>query len=489
MNPPNASPSWRDPRLALVALQGFASGLPLALTGATLTFRLAQVGVDKTTVGLFTLVGIAYSLKFLWSWVVDQVRLPVVGRLGRRRSWVLVLQLGLVAAILGLGGTNPADDPWRTALVAVVVAFLSATQDIVIDAWRIELLRPEQQGLGAAATQWGYRFGMIASGAGALYAADAWGWTAAYSLMAGLMGIGVLTTLASPDTAGWPADVDRRFTNILAALFSAFLVVYFVTRVTSPDLGGLGIERSRQVVRGIALAVALGIAVVAARRPRQTDGPSLGAAAHAAIVAPFADFMRRERWLAVLIAVVLYKFGDALAGTMTSPLYVELQFTASEIATVTKVFGVIASMAGIAVGGALTVRFGAARALLVCGVAQMLSNLGYAALADLGHSISALYVVIGLENLTGGMGSAAFVTWLSALCARRYTATQYALLSSLASVGRTTLAASGGWMAEWLGWVPFFVVSTSAALPGLVLVWWLAGTITAAEDARKAELA
>lgn len=406
--------AWRDPRLVAVLFQGFASGLPLALTGATLTFWLSQDKIDKTTVGLFSLVGSAYAFKYLWSWVVDQVRLPGLSRLGRRRSWALVLQVGLVLAIMALGRADPRTDLDRVAALAVVVAFLSATQDIVIDAWRIELLTPAQQGLGAAATQWGYRFGMIASGAGALYLADAWGWSVAYTAMAGLMALGAVTTLLSPDDAPWPEVHD------------------------------------------------------------------VAAFAREAVVAPFLAFVQRERWAAVLIAVILYKFGDALAGTMTSPLYVELGFTPAEVASVTKVFGVVASMAGIAVGGATVARLGAARALLVCGTAQMVSNLGYAALVGAGHDVRALTAVIGFENLAGGMGSAAFVTWLSALTEKKYTATQYALLSSLAAVGRTTLAASGGWFATQLGWVPFFGLTTAAALPGLVLVGWLSGQIRAA---------
>ena len=405
------APTWRDPRLLAVLAQGFCSGLPLALTGATLAFWLSKVGVDKTTVGLFSLVGSAYSLKYLWSWVVDRVQIPGLAGLGRRRSWALTLQVGLIAAILWLGRTEPALDPTFTAAVAVVVAFLSATQDIVIDAWRIEMLRPEQQGLGAAATQWGYRFGMILSGAGALYASDAWGWPTAYALMAGAMALGVIPTLLAPDDVPWPRTEN------------------------------------------------------------------LSAFAYESVVAPFLDFLKRDRWFAVLVAVILYKFGDALAGTMTSPLYVELGFSGPEVASITKVLGVVASMAGVGLGGLLVVRLGAARALLVCGVAQMVSNLGYCVLVVRGHDLGALTGVIGVENLAGGLGSAAFVTWLSALTDKKYTATQYALLSSLAAVGRTTLAASGGWMAESLGWIPFFVLTTAAALPGLALVAWLSGDI------------
>ncbi len=390
-----------------IFLQGFSSGLPLALTGATLTFWLASVGVDKTTVGLFSLVGSAYSAKYLWSPVIDHARVPGLGRLGRRRSWTLPVQLGLVVSLVLLGRTDPGSSPTTTAALAALVAFLSATQDIGLDAWRIEQLAPERQALGAVATQWGYRFGMIASGAGALYLAGAYGWAIAYYAMAGLMGVGILSTLLARDPAPWPEAT------------------------------------------GVVDAV------------RQ------------AVVDPFRDFMRRRQWATVLVAVVLYKFGDALAGTMTSPLYVELNFTPAEVASVTKVFGVIAGMAGVGAGGALTARVGIRAALLACGVAQMVSNLGYCALTAAGHDVWALTGVIGVENFTGGMGSAAFVTWLSGMCARQYTATQYALLTSFAAVGRTTLAAGGGYLATSLGWIPFFLLTTAAALPGLALVGWL----------------
>jgi PAT family beta-lactamase induction signal transducer AmpG len=252
---------------------------------------------------------------------------------------------------------------------------------------------------------------MILSGAGALYASDAWGWPTAYALMAGAMALGVIPTLLAPDDVPWPRTKN------------------------------------------------------------------LSAFAYESVVAPFLDFLKRDRWFAVLVAVILYKFGDALAGTMTSPLYVELGFSGPEVASITKVLGVVASMAGVGLGGLLVVRLGAARALLVCGVAQMVSNLGYCVLVVRGHDLGALTGVIGVENLAGGLGSAAFVTWLSALTDKKYTATQYALLSSLAAVGRTTLAASGGWMAESLGWIPFFVLTTAAALPGLALVAWLSGDI------------
>jgi len=399
---------------------GFASGLPLALTGATLSLRLADIGISLTAIGLFTLVRFSYICKFLWSPLIDRLPIPVLTkRLGRRRGWALALQAGLVLAILALGVTDPRADPWPTALAAIVVAFLSASQDIVIDAYRIELLRPEEQGAGAAATQWGYRFGMLASGAGALYAASFGGWTFAYALMAGLMLIGIATVWLTPEPAGLDAE--------------------------APIAGENAAER---------LKVWLGRAVVA----------------------PFADLAGRlgtAGLILILIFTILYKFGEAVAGTMSNPLYVLLGFSKVEIATVAKIYGVGATLAGVAAGGILVARLGVLRALLVSGILQMLSNLMYVVQVWAGHDVPVLALTIGIENLTNGMGSAAFVAYLSGLCSVAFTATQYALLTSLAAFGASFLSASGGFLADQLGWTPFFLLTTLACLPGLALLIWI----------------
>jgi PAT family beta-lactamase induction signal transducer AmpG len=411
---------YRRPRLVAVLLMGFSSGLPLALTFGTLSYWLAETGVSLTAIGLFGLVRASYSLKWCWSPLIDRLPIPfLTARLGRRRSWALLIQALLALAILALGMTDPKVDPVATALAAVVVAFLSASQDIVIDAYRIELLLPEEQGAGAAATQWGYRFGMLASGAGALYAASYGGWHFAYAAMAGLMLVGMLTVWSTPEPGG--------------------------IRRPEPLPGATALERVRAWF---------------AR----------------AVVAPFIDIFRRNgaaQLGAIIVFIVLYKFGDALAGSMSNPLYVALGFTKVEVATVAKVYGVIATLAGVALGGVLVLRIGVFRALLFCGGLQALSNLMYAMQVWAGHDVAMLAVTIGGENLTGGMASSAFVAYLSGLCSRDFTATQYALLSSLATVGLNVLAASGGYFAERLGWVPFFVLSTLACLPSLLILVWI----------------
>jgi PAT family beta-lactamase induction signal transducer AmpG len=411
---------YREPRLIAILLMGFSSGLPLALTGATLSLRLADIGVSLTAIGLFTLVRFSYSCKFLWAPLIDSMPIPLVtAQLGRRRGWALALQVALTLAILALGFTDPMASPWLTALAAVVVAFLSASQDIVIDAYRIELLRPEEQGAGAAATQWGYRFGMLASGAGALYAASFDGWTFAYALMAALMLVGFATVWLTPE----PAGMD----------------------VAAPITGKS-----------------------AARRIEAWLGR--------AVLAPFADLVRRNGGVGlvlILLFTILYKFGEAVAGTMSNPLYVLLGFTKVEIATVAKIYGVGATLAGVAAGGILVIRLGIFRALLVSGVVQMLSNLMYVLQVWVGHNLPVLTLTIGAENLTNGMGSAAFVAYLSGLCSVAFTATQYALLTSLATIGVNLLSASGGFLADQLGWIPFFLIATVACLPGLGLLVWI----------------
>ena len=397
---------YGDARILAILLMGFASGLPLALTGATLAIWLKQSGISLTAIGLFAQAGLAYNLKFLWAPAMDRVALPGLTRyFGRRRGWALLIQALLALALLALGTSDPYTGVERTALCAVIVAFLSASQDIVIDAYRIELLRPEEQGAGAAATQFGYRIGMIASGAGALYLAAFLGWFTAYAVMAAL------------------------------------------------------------------IVLCMGV-ILATREPQRPPAPT-GPWLTGAVVAPFADFARRRHWLVILIFIVLYKFGDALAGVMSGPFYVELGFALTEIASIAKVFGVGASIAGVFLGGLAVYRWGLMRALLLCGALQALSNLMYVVQLWAGHDQAMLAATIAVENVTGGMASAAFVAYLSSLCSPSFTATQYALLSALAATARTVLASSGGFFAERLGWAPFFVLATLACVPGLALLLYL----------------
>lgn len=405
---------YLDRRILTVLLLGFSSGLPLALTGATLAVWMTEAGVDLKSIGLFALVGTPYAFKFAWAPLIDHLRLPLLTRaFGRRRGWMLATQAALILTLLALGQVDPAAQPGLTALLAVIVAFCSASQDIVIDAYRVEILESEQYGAGAAAVQFGYRLAMLVSGAGALFVAQFSGsWPVTYGAMAALVGVGMATVLLNPEPAA---------------------------------------------------------------PPKPAAAPGLGGWLRHAVVDPFADMARRQGWmlLAVLGFILLYKLGDALAGVMANPFYIKMGFSKAEVASVSKLFGFAATIIGTFLGGVAVARYGILRSLLACGFLQMVSNLMFAWQATMGHDLSALTLTIAVENLAGGMGSAAFVAYISGLCSLTYTGTQYALLSSLAMVGRTLLAASGGWLAESLGWFDFFVVSTVAAAPGIVLLLML----------------
>ena len=416
---------YRDRRIAIIALLGFSSGLPLALTFSTLTFWLVESGVTKSAIGLFAAVSSPYSLKFLWAPLMDHMRLSVITRaLGRRRGWIVFTQAGLIGALLWLGTTDPSVNAWATALAAVTVAFWSASQDIVIDAYRVEILEEHQYAAGAAAVVLGYRIGMLVSGAGALFLATQLTWFQVYAVMACLVLVGTLAALVGGEPEVAPSSV-----------------------ATDPS-AGLAME----------------------------SGTTVGARLYVAVVEPFSDFMLRRGWAAVLLFVVLFKLGDALAGVMTNPFLIEMGFSKTEIATVVKTYGLFATIVGAMAGGALMNSVGLLRSLWICGLLQMFSNLLFAVQAGVGHNTLMLALTIGTENLASGMGTAAFIAFLSSLCNTEYTATQYALLSSLTAVARTLLSTPGGWLADHTSWVAFFVGTTAAAVPGLLLLAWLAST-------------
>jgi len=409
---------YGDPRIIAIFCMGFSSGLPLLLVFGTLSFWLREAGVSRTAIGLFVLVGVSYSFKFLWSPIIDRLSLPfLTARFGRRRGWALAIQVPLMAAIFTLGSNDPAARLGVTAALAVIVAFLSASQDIVIDAYRIELLKPDEQGAGAAATQWGYRLGTLAGSTGAFDAAAFGGWHFAYTIMAGLMFVGIASVLMTREPTVPPIALPARH-------------------------AGEWRERALDWVRE-------------------------------AVVAPFADFMRRRGWIAILCFIVLYKLGEAMAGSMSSPLYQELGFSKTDVGNIGKLVGVVATLSGVASGGIAVARLGLIRALFFAGVLQMLANLLYVALLSAGNSDAMLALSIFGENFTGGMASAAFVAYLSSLCNLAFTATQYALFSSLAAVPARFLSAPSGWLVDHIGWASFFVAATLICVPGLLVLLWM----------------
>ena len=388
-------------RIGIMLPLGFASGLPLALTSGTLQAWLTVVGFDLKTIGIFTLVGLPYALKFLWAPLMDRVVPPW---LGRRRGWMLMMQLGVALGLAAMAVTGPGDRPEILGMLALVVAFFSASLDIVFDAYRTDLLLRPERGFGAAVWVNGYRCALLLASAGALLLADHIGWQNTYLLLAALMATGVLTILVSP-------------------------------------------EPHEPAAAPASLAEAVG--------------------------GPLKELFARPGVLGLLALIVLYKVGDAVAASLqTAFLIGGMGFSVSEVGYV-KGLGLVATLIGALAGGVAMAKLGMVRSLLLFGVLQAVSNLGFMWLAWMGKSYAALTTSILVENVTGGMGTAAFVALIMSLCDHRYTATQFALLSSLEALGRVFSGRPSAALVELVGWTQFFFWSFLIALPGIWLVWAL----------------
>ena len=426
-------------RIGAMLLLGFASGLPLALSASTLQAWLTVQGASLKAIGFATLIGQAYVFKFLWAPAIDRTQLPLTGRLGRRRAWLLPLQAGLVACLAAMAwvgvapsGSVPGGSFWPAlggllgvaaadlrllpvVVLALLLAFVSASQDVVIDAYRSDLLPPEERGAGAAVMVLGYRLGMlVSSGLGLWLAAEVLGWQGLYALMALLMGLSLLATLWAPAPA------------------------------------------------------------VAAPAPTSLA---------AAVLEPAREFFSRRRAWALLAAIVLYKLGDAFAGALSTTFLIRgAGFSPAEVGLVYKTMGLVSTIAGALLGGALLARLGLWRALLLFGLAQGLANLAYWGLAlSATPQLGWMAAAVGLENFTAGMGTAAFVAFLSALCDSRYSATQFALLSALSAVGRVYVGPLTGWLVQAWGWPAFYLFTVLASAPGLGLLLWLRAEVDVEE--------
>ena len=403
-----AAEVYRDRRQLIILLMGFASGMPFLLSGATLTYWMSRVNVDLTTIGLFALVGIPYAFKFVWAPLVDQLPLPLLNRLGQRRSWMLLTQIGIFLSVLLLAWSDPVQTPWFTASAAVLVAFFSATQDIAVDAYRIEILTDAEQGAGSATTQLGYRI--------ALWIVDA-------------------MSLLLPSVLPWPIVLSLIALLIFFGMATTFYAVEPV--VERPPLASAEAWIKQAVVR------------------------------------PFAEFLAYRGWVVILLFALLYKYGDALGGTMNRPFFNEVGFSGPEIFGVTKSFGVVATIMGGVVGGVMVARYGLFKALFIAGILQAVTNLLFSWQAQVGHDIAVLTIAITADNFTGALGGVAFIGYLSSLCTAGMAGTQYALLTSLMAFGRTALSSVGGWLAAHTGWTLFWALTTLLAIPGLLLLLWL----------------
>jgi PAT family beta-lactamase induction signal transducer AmpG len=396
-------PLWK--RMLIIGLLGFSSGLPLLLTGGTFKMWLSREGIDVKTIGFLSWVGMAYSLKFIWAPLLDRYQLT---RWGRRRGWLMLTQLALVALIALMGFFEPKTTLMPMVVTAILVAFFSSTQDAVIDAYRREFLPDEEMGLGASMSTYGYRIAMLISGGVGigLVGDGTYGltWNQLYFCMAALMGIGLATTFFIPE-------------------------------------------------------------------PKVTEAPLRSL--REAVIEPFREFLMRPRAILFLIFVISFKLGDSLSGQMLNKFYVDMEFTNQDVGFIAKTVGLISSLLGLFLGGLLLQKLKVYRALVVCGIFQALSTALFALLVFTGPQSWALAVVVVAEDMTSGMGTASFLAFMALLTNRRFTATQYALLSSFASLGRNFFSGFSGVMVEQLGWATFFVTCATIALPGILLAVYI----------------
>jgi PAT family beta-lactamase induction signal transducer AmpG len=399
-----------DKNLATMLFLGLVSGLPLALILSTLKALLSDKGFDLATIGFFSLVTLPYSLKIFFAPIIDSCSIPFLTKaIGQRKSWIILTQIILIIFISSLGLVTISNNIGLIATFALLVAFASASQDIVIDAYRIEIIKKEDQGLAASLYVYGYRIGLLISGAGALVLSDLMGWESVYLMMALFMFIGIITTLF--------ADESRKNWQQKKYDFSSWF--------------------------------------------------------KESVLNPLYDFTQQQKWLIILAFIVCFKLGDAFAGNLTLPFLLELKFSKTEIATIVKSFGLFATLFGALAGGILVKKIGINKSLWIAAIAQMLSNLSFCYLSQVGHDLDILYLVIFVENFSGGIGDSVFVAYISGLCSLSFSATQYALLSSLATVARSTLSSTAGVFAKEFGWYNFFILSTFLAIPGLIFLFLL----------------
>ena len=384
---------------------GVTSGIPLYLILSTLFIWLTREDIDISTIGLFALTQIPWSIKFLWAPIIDSFRIPLLHRLlGQRKAWLFIIQINLILFIILLGYSNPTENLKLTALLALIISFFSASQDVVIDAYRIEILNDDSQGAGAAMTQFGYRVGGLFAGAGSLY----------------------LTVIFS-----W----EYVFLTISIIFFFLMVFIIFIIPSTNSHI-----------------------------------------ASKKNLIEPFREFLFRNsisKVSLIFLFIFFFKFGDVIAGVMANPFYVKIGFSNIEIANASKVFGVIMTILGVFIGGYFVKIFGILKSLLISGFFQVFSNLLYVLLNYMGPELSYLFLTVAGENFSGGLGSAAFVAYLSSLCNRKYTGTQYALLSSIMGLARAILSSPSGYLVEYIGWSKFFIISTFLGLPSIIILFWM----------------
>ena len=408
-------------RILSMAILGCACGIPLVLTASTLMVWLTEIGIDKTSIGLFASIGVPYSLKFLWAPVLDYVNIPyLTNQLGRRRSWLLCSQFLLCITLILMAFSSPEENLWYTAFLSFMVAFFSATQDICVDAYRIELLSKEEQGPGISAYIIGYRIGMLMAGAGSLFLAEIFDWSIVYTIM-------------------------------VCILASCICLVFFIEE---PEYMPQKLFSVSSFMRRKEVAMA----IIIQKR----------------VIAPFKDFMTKESWLLILIFIMLFKLGDAFSGHMANTFYIEMGFSKREIAAIVKTYGLFATIFGSIVGGIMLSRLGIKKSIYMCGFLQFFSNILYIVQYYAGDDIMVLAATISVENFISGLSNPVLLTYLGSLCTNSlYTATQYSLMSSIISLGRTFFSSASGLVVDKYDWVIFFSVSASLCIPGILVYWFI----------------
>lgn len=408
---------YADKKMLAMTGFGFVSGFPLLLVGSTLTVWLQESQIPYTLIGLFSLARMPYGFKWLWSPLIDRIRLPLFGRLGRRRGWALFIELCLLVAILLMSAINPHEHTAWMALMALIVAFFSASQDIVLDAYRIDSFETKEQGAGSAVFVLGYRLGMLFSGAFALWLTDFLDWQQVYLVMALGVLVGIVTVIFSKEP-----EKDRRYREHDSPLPFR--------------------QRLKRFLRE-------------------------------SVIEPFKDFMTHQHWGLILLFILLYRLSDEYKAPMAFVFYKDMGFSNTEIAYVSKIYGMLATIFGGLVGGVYIKKFGLANALMLFGILQGVTNMVYIAQSYAGDNVYLLSLTICMDNLAAGMGTTALVAYMASLCNVAYSATQYALLSSLMSLPRDIFASTSGILADQVSWGLFFLISSLLVLPGLILLVYM----------------
>ena len=464
--------AFQSRKMAALSLLGFSSGLPLFLTSRTLQVWMTEEKVDLGVIGLFAIVSLPYSLKFAWSPLLDRFAPPF---LGRRRGWLVVTQVGLLLAIAAMALQKPAQDIQVLQLLAInalIITFLSATQDIAGDAYRTDVLKPNELEAGASLWVLGYRVALLATSFLALVLADYMPWNVVYLLMAAFMAVGLITSFWAPKAAG--EDLQNRSPlSLKDIIFLIIIVALVVGLLAGVFTSFIPLNVFYWVVAGL-IAVWLITSFLLPKRNLEnvlTDRPPQSL--QDAVVMPFQEFFQRfglPKGSLILVFILLYKLGDALVGNMANPFLIAINFTKTQIGAIQGGMGFLATTVGVLAGGAILTKLGINRCLWIFGILQLLSNFGYYALAVTGKNDSLLVVAINIENFCAGLVTVVTVAFLMSLCNHRFTTTQFALFSSLVAISRDILSAPAGELAKATGWPSFFLITVVLALPGLLLL-------------------